>query len=106
MLRTLALGLIERDGIRHPGALAETLELAPPAVSHLLSELEERGLIARSLDPDDRRRVRLELTDQGRELLSRANEAWTDLNAGKLASLSLEEAVALRDLLRKVTEAA
>ena len=105
VLRALVLGLIERDGVRHPSALAEALELAPPAVSHLLTELEERGLITRSLDPEDRRRVRLELTPAGREALGRATEAWNELNASKLEALSHEEAVALRDLLRKVTEA-
>jgi MarR family multiple antibiotic resistance transcriptional regulator len=106
VIRTLVLGLIEREGVRHPGALADALELAPTAVSHILAELEERGLVARSLDPEDRRRVRIELTDEGRRVLGRATEAWNELNAGKLAQLTDAEAVTLRDLLRKVTEAA
>ena len=65
VLRAMVLRLIDRDGVQHPSALAEALELAPPAVSHLLTELEERGLLTRSLDPQDRRRVRLEVTDDG-----------------------------------------
>lgn len=106
VLRAMVLRLIDRDGVQRPSALAEALELAPPAVSHLLTELEERGLLTRSLDPQDRRRVRLEVTDDGRRLLARAAEAWNDLNVGQLTALTEEEAVTLRDLLRKVTEAA
>lgn len=102
---TLALGLIERERLQ-PRALAEALELAPPAVSHLLTDLEQRGLITRSLDPHDRRRVQLELTDSGRELLGRATAAWEELNVTKIASLTEKESIALRDLLRKIMEGA
>ncbi len=104
--RAMVLGLIERDGLRHPSAIAESLELAPPAVSHLLTELEERRIITRSLDPDDRRRVRLELTDEGREVLEKATDVWHGLNAGNLGALTDAEAQTLRDLLRRVTEPA
>jgi DNA-binding MarR family transcriptional regulator len=103
--RALVLGLIARERV-HPKALAEALDLAPPAISHLLTELEERGLIARSLDPTDRRRVVLELTEQGCELLARVTEAWNKLNVERLAALTEEESVVFRDLLRKVTEEA
>lgn len=102
---TLVLGLIERERLQ-PRALAEALELAPPAVSHLLTDLEQRGLITRSLDPHDRRRVQLELTDSGRELLGRATAAWEELNVTKIASLTEKESIALRDLLRKIMEGA
>lgn|SRR5690606_1455324 len=102
---TLVLGLIEREQL-HPRALSEALDLAPPAVSHLLTDLEERGLITRSLDPDDRRRVRLELTADGRALLASATSAWNELNAAKIADLTDEESVALRDVLRKILETA
>ncbi|HZJ10822.1 MAG TPA: MarR family transcriptional regulator [Trueperaceae bacterium] len=101
-LRALMLGLIARERL-HPKALADTLDLAPPAISHILTDLEERGLIARSLDPEDRRRVLLEITDAGRTLLSRVAATWNGLNVAKMAALTEDEVVAFRDLLRKIT---
>jgi DNA-binding MarR family transcriptional regulator len=35
----------------------------------MLTKLEERGLVVRTLDPGDRRRVLIELTSQGRRSL-------------------------------------
>lgn len=104
-LRALLLGLIAKER-QHPKALADALDLTRPAISHLLTELEERGLIARSLDTQDRRRVVLEITEAGGALLGRAAEAWTSLNAAGMATLSDDEAIAFRDLLHKITEAA
>ncbi len=101
----LVLVLIEREQL-HPRALSEALDLAPPAVSHLLTDFEERGLITRSLDAEDRRRVRLELTDAGRALLKQAMASWNELNAAKIASLSERESIAFRDMLRKILESA
>lgn len=51
-----------------PGELAEFLHIDPGTLSTILRGLEKRGLIARSSDPDDRRRVRIHLTDAGKAL--------------------------------------
>ena len=101
-LRALILGLIEREKL-HPKALAGALDLAPPAISHLLTDLEERGLIARTLDQSDRRRLVLELTPEGRELLGRIADSWNALNTDNMAGLTDEQATTFLDLLRKVT---
>ena len=41
-----------------------------------LKPLERRGLVAITVDPDDRRSRRLTLTDAGRDLLVKAVPAW------------------------------
>src|SRR5690606_34355599 len=92
---TLVLGLIEREQL-HPRALSEALDLAPPAVSHLLTDLEERGLITRSLDAEDRRRVRLAPTDAGRALPEQATAASNERNAATPPPSRPREALALR----------
>jgi DNA-binding MarR family transcriptional regulator len=42
--------------------------LSQPAMSRMVDRLAGRGLIARKADPQDRRGVRLSLTEAGREL--------------------------------------
>ena len=47
------------------GRLAERAAVTPPAVSAALDALEDRGLVARERDPQDRRAVALRLTGEG-----------------------------------------
>jgi DNA-binding MarR family transcriptional regulator len=59
-----------RDGPRSAGDIAAGLAISSPSLTRLLAKLEERGLLVRSLDRADRRRVLVELTDQGRGALA------------------------------------
>ena len=52
------------------GQLGAELALAPPSMTRLVDRLEERGLIGRQRDIDDRRKVVATLTEEGRQLLS------------------------------------
>jgi DNA-binding MarR family transcriptional regulator len=52
------------------GQLGTDLALAPPSMTRLADRLEERGLIARGRDIEDRRKVVATLTDEGRRLVS------------------------------------
>ncbi|MEA2655406.1 MAG: Winged helix DNA-binding domain, partial [Chloroflexota bacterium] len=44
--------------------------LAPPSMTRLVDRLEERGLIERRRDDEDRRKVVATVTDEGRRLVS------------------------------------
>ena len=57
------------DGALYPGQVAEACVVEPSKISRALDGLVKRGLIVRSLDPVDSRRVRLELTAEGDGLL-------------------------------------
>jgi DNA-binding MarR family transcriptional regulator len=52
------------------GQLGTELALAPPSVTRLVDRLEERALIERQRDAEDRRKVVATLTDEGRRLVS------------------------------------
>ncbi|MGA7990727.1 MAG: MarR family transcriptional regulator [Thermoanaerobaculia bacterium] len=56
-----------RPGIT-AGALAEILRVHPSTLTGVLHRLEDRGLVKRTRDPHDGRRVRLALTPRGRAL--------------------------------------
>lgn len=66
------LSRLDREGTAGPGALAEAEQVRPQAMGATLATLEERGLVTRSADPADGRRVVLSLTPRGeRALLDR-----------------------------------
>ena len=50
--------------------LAAAVGIEGPTLTHHLDAMQKAGLIARERDPDDRRVVRVELTDAGEELSS------------------------------------
>ena len=58
--------------------LAGQLAVRPPTVTTLVDGMVARGLVERASDPEDRRRVRHELTTAGRRLLATADVALED----------------------------
>jgi DNA-binding MarR family transcriptional regulator len=69
--QTELLSLLFRFGDVTPGALAGRMGRSPQALTRILANLEGRGLIARSPDPQDGRQSLLAITLEGREALSR-----------------------------------
>lgn len=77
----LEIGLAEDD--LAVGDLAARLRVPLPRVSRLLGELEGRGLIERSRDPQDRRRVTVQTSAEGR----RSSEALRRAHRDRLGQL-------------------
>ena len=59
--------VIDRGGRLSAGRLAEEASLTTGAVTAVIDRLESKGYARRLPDPDDRRRVLVELTDLARE---------------------------------------
>lgn len=63
------LGLLHRNGPMSAGELAWAERVQPQSLTRTLAALEERGEIRRRLDPADRRRSVLSITESGRDVL-------------------------------------
>jgi DNA-binding MarR family transcriptional regulator len=55
--------------------LADELGVALPNATGIVTRLVDRGVIERGHDPEDRRVVRVQLTDDGRALIGEMEEA-------------------------------
>ncbi|KAF0849378.1 MarR family winged helix-turn-helix transcriptional regulator [Nocardia caishijiensis] len=95
------LALWERDG-RSVGELGTALELDSGTLSPLLKRLEATGFVQRRRAADDERRVDIMLTEHGRAVRAAACAIPTEM--AQAAGLTGDEAVALRTLLRKLTD--
>jgi DNA-binding MarR family transcriptional regulator len=71
--------------------LAHRLHLDASTVSRHARQLEERGLVARTDDPDDRRAARIDITKLGSKVLSGCFDARKQRLAQALASWSTED---------------
>ncbi|MCQ9367248.1 MarR family transcriptional regulator [Brevibacterium sp. 91QC2O2] len=78
-LETLVLQSIQRNPGIAPSALAQNLRIQRSNTSVAVRRLEELGLVVRARDPQDGRRIGLELTDKARTNLRRIQAAWQHL---------------------------
>ncbi|MEU3342057.1 MarR family transcriptional regulator [Streptomyces sp. NPDC006668] len=117
--------MLDSDGLRHwqykvlltlrrlgppytasPSQLADRLGLTRGALSARLGPLEEAGLICRTHEEGDRRRVRVRLTEAGDAAFEQHAASEEAGEVALLSVLTAEEQRTLADLLRRLVVAA
>ena len=93
------------SGVETPAALAACLEIDRGAVTRLLDQLEEKGLISRQPNLEDRRSVVVNLTESAKSMIPNARRAVISGIRETLHGLSEDEIEDLLKLLRKAGEA-
>lgn len=81
-------------------ALAEAGMRSSGAMTNRIDRLEAEGLVRRLQDPDDRRRVLVQLTPRGLELVDRVTAARFEAAGAALAALAARDRRRLDALLR------
>ncbi len=81
--------------------LVDALCMDAKNVVLLLNELEDRGLLIRRRDSEDRRRHRVNITDTGRQALVRAGHAMEEVENQVLQALNPDERTTLWKLLAR-----
>lgn len=87
-----------------PNELAEVLLSSPSGMTGKIDRLEQRGFLVRTPDSDDRRVVRLVLTDSGRAQVDRTLEISVALYSRMLDTLTSSEWETLRGVLSELLE--
>ena len=103
-----AMSVLFNNGDLLMGELAARELVQPPSMTRIVNELERRGYVLRSGDPQDKRQARVSLTDTGRQVLLANRKRRNDWLARRLAELSPEEREVLRKavpILEKVNQA-
>lgn len=83
-------------------AIGEQLQIPPSRMVAFVDGLEERGLVERRPNPEDRRARALYLTAKGRKLLTKAFTLANRLETQLCSELSAPERAALLDALQRV----
>jgi DNA-binding MarR family transcriptional regulator len=110
-LNELGLAPMQAMALQHlePGtplpmsALADALHCDNSNVTGIVDRLEAAGLVERRPGETDRRVKTLVVTERGAELRAQVSERMS-VPPDPIASLSPEDAVALRDILRRALE--
>jgi DNA-binding MarR family transcriptional regulator len=97
-----------RNGASSPGELARLWQVTPAVITGIIDRLERRELVRREPDPNDRRRLRLALTDAGLAASTLIERALTEELSAQLCEASPRELAELGralDLLQKTLAA-
>jgi DNA-binding MarR family transcriptional regulator len=86
-----ALARLERGGPATSAELARLEQISPQSMGATLAGLEERGLVTRSADPADGRRVVMSVTDFGRQMVGRRRDARVEQIAAALDGFTKTE---------------
>ena len=93
---------------RHPGQsqhdLARRLLVGRSNITMLLPQLEKQGLLRRESDAQDKRIMRLHLTETGEQRLMEALAVYTAVIDRVMDQSSVEECDQLGDIMRRITE--
>jgi DNA-binding MarR family transcriptional regulator len=99
MTAAATLASIERFGPQRLTLLAAREGVTQPAMTQLISRLEESGLVRREPSPEDGRVVMVVITDEGRATLARRRAGRTERLSGIVAQLSPDHRAALATAL-------
>lgn len=99
------LNLIDAAEGRSQQAIGEAIQVPPSRMVALVDELEQRGLVERRPNPDDRRIRALYLTRRGRSALTRGREIARAHEAEITRGMSDADRARLTRLLQKMVDA-
>jgi DNA-binding MarR family transcriptional regulator len=99
ILSTLSAGIA-----KSASDLCKGISYDAGAMTRMLDRLEEKGLLRRSRDPNDRRLVNLELTEKGISAMPRMREASLRVLNGFLQGFTKTEARQLEGFLTRMLE--
>ncbi|MBI5879041.1 MAG: MarR family transcriptional regulator [Chloroflexi bacterium] len=96
---------LPQQGYLSMNDLSEAMGLAGSTMTRYVDQLVERGLVYRESDHEDRRVVRVKLTDRGRELRRVVERAMQEFFKQVLDELREEERSALLRTIEQVARA-
>ena len=93
---------ISRDSGTPATKIAPLLGMEPRSLTRLIKKMEEEGLVERRPDPEDRRSVRIFLTDKGFEKKAIAKQNNESFNHAVRGSISDVELRSFFDVMEKI----
>ncbi len=83
-------------------SIQERLQISKPAISYTLNTLEKKAYIVREIDPNDRRRISVYITQEGQSASEQSMQQHTDMWGRILEEFGEEDMVQLTGLLTRL----
>ncbi|SDA17512.1 DNA-binding transcriptional regulator, MarR family [Ruminococcus sp. YE71] len=102
--RLLSMLSFEPDRKKQPGELAKTLGVSTARIASILRTLEKKNYITRETSAEDKRKVYVEITDEGRQYLESKRTKVCGFFDMIFSGLETEERDEFIRLIRKLSE--
>ena len=86
------------------GRIAKELNLSASRGTNILNSLEKKGLLERSSDKEDRRKVYISLTDEGKQLIARKHDEMVGRLEKVFYSLGEEDSKEYIRIMKKLLQ--
>jgi DNA-binding MarR family transcriptional regulator len=101
----LELLIMLKHGKRTVGEIAENFAITPSAVSQTVAQLEEKGLITRTADTDDRRITYIETTQKIQKQFKKMRDKFIAYMDENLRDISTQDLEILINILTRINNA-
>lgn len=88
--------------LSNPKEIATQLGIENSTISGVLERMEAKGLILREIDPNDRRYIKVSLSDKAKELEEPVNKTVLKVNENVLKDYTDEEITEFKGYLKKM----
>ena len=95
---------LSQKGPKTMGDIANRTKIHPAVATRFLDRLVEKGLVERTRDDDDRRIVRVSITESGAKLAEQIVSAYSDRLSKALSDASREDRDTLLKMLQSIDE--
>jgi DNA-binding MarR family transcriptional regulator len=100
----IVLACVANKEADSPAGLCKNISYDPGAMTRMIDRLEQKGLVRRNPNPDDRRATSLEITTAGRALYPQLLAAKEAVQAQFLRGFTEQEIRVLEQLLNRMLE--
>lgn len=100
----IVLDFIERKGGSSPIQIAQQLGITQSAVSQLLNTLEKKDWIHRSINPQNRRELHVELSEKAKTYLENMKKIELTIIEKYYSKLTLDEITTLKSIYLKLDQ--
>ncbi len=96
------LYILRRKNIVMPSDISNDMKISSARVAAMLNSLESKGYITRQMDKSDRRKILVDLTQEGKELAEKHSKAIAVHTAHMLETLGEHDALELVRIVKKL----
>lgn len=93
-----------KHGSMAPGTLAKRISLSPATITGIVDRLEKRNIVTRERSTEDKRKVEIALTPEGRKLVKQMPPPLHESFSRRLEELSEEEQAEIDRVLARIVE--
>ena len=98
----IIMDLVKKESQLSISQLADAMNVTSSAVSQIVSKLEKEKYLLRTINPDNRREIIVQLDERGHQYYSKEEDINREIVNRFYSRMKMEDMIQLRDILAKL----